>query len=136
LAREAYFLEFAGEIAAVAQMPIMVTGGIRRLPVVEQVLASGVAMAGIGTALAIDPALPKQWQAGRHEARAELPPIRWKNKAFASLAYMATVKFQLRQLSQGKRTNAQVSPLRALIMEQLKTARRTRVYKRLMANLG
>lgn len=136
LAREAYFLEFAGEIAAVAQMPIMVTGGIRRLPVVEQVLASGVAMAGIGTALAIEPALPKQWQAGQHEARAELPAIRWKNKAFASLAYMATVKFQLRQLSQGKRTNAQVSPLRALIIEQLKTARRTRVYKRLMASLG
>jgi 2,4-dienoyl-CoA reductase-like NADH-dependent reductase (Old Yellow Enzyme family) len=136
LAREAYFLEFAGEIAAVAEMPIMVTGGIRRLPVVEQVLASGVAMAGIGTALAIEPALPKQWQAGQHEARAELPPIRWKNKAFASLAYMAAVKFQLRQLSRGKRTNVQVSPLRALIVEQLKTARRTRVYKRLMASLG
>lgn len=136
LAREAYFLEFAGEIAAVAKMPIMVTGGIRRLPVVEQVLASGVAMAGIGTALAIEPALPKQWQAGQREARAELPPIRWKNKAFASLAYMATVKFQLRRLSNGKRTDAQVSPLRALLLEQLKTARRTRVYKRLMASLG
>ena len=136
LAREAYFLEFAGEIAAVAKMPIMVTGGIRRLPVVEQVLASGVAMAGIGTALAIEPALPKQWQAGQREARAELPPIRWKNKAFASLAYMATVKFQLRRLSNGKRTDAQVSPLRALLLEQLKTARRTRVYKRLMARLG
>ncbi|MDA7087500.1 NADH:flavin oxidoreductase/NADH oxidase family protein [Pseudomonas sp. SA3-5] len=133
LAREAYFLEFAGEIASVAKMPIMVTGGIRRLPVVEQVLASGVAMAGIGTALAIDPALPKQWQTGQLEARAELPPIRWKNKAFASLAYMATVKFQLRQLSRGKRTNPQVSPLRALLLEQLKAARRTRVYKRLMA---
>ncbi|MFP6847944.1 MAG: NADH:flavin oxidoreductase/NADH oxidase family protein [Pseudomonas sp.] len=136
LAREAYFLEFAGEIAAVAKMPIMVTGGIRRLPVVEQVLASGVAMAGIGTALAIEPALPKQWQAGQREARAELPPIRWKSKVFASLAYMAAVKFQLRQLSRGKRTNAQVSPLRALIVEQLKTARRTRLYKRLMASLG
>ena len=132
LAREAYFLEFAGEIAAVARMPLMVTGGIRRLPVVEQVLASGVAMAGIATALAIDPALPRQWQAGQHSS-AELPPIRWKNKAFASLAYMATVKFQLRQLSRGKRTNAQVSPLRALLLEQLKSARRTRQYKRLMA---
>ncbi|HUE92529.1 NADH:flavin oxidoreductase/NADH oxidase family protein [Pseudomonas sp.] len=136
LAREAYFLEFAGEIAAAARMPVMVTGGIRRLPVVEQVLASGVAMAGIGTALAIEPRLPLRWQAGEAEARAELPPIRWKNKAFASLAYMATVKFQLRQLSRGKRTNAQVSPLRALLLEQLKTARRTRIYKRLMASLG
>lgn len=131
LAREAYFLEFAGEIAAVARMPLMVTGGIRRLPVVEQVLASGVAMAGIATALAINPALPKQWQAGQPSS-AELPPIRWKNKAFASLAYMAVVKFQLRQLSLGKRTHAQVSPLRALLLEQLKAARRTRHYKRLM----
>lgn len=133
LAREAYFLEFAGEIAAAAKMPIMVTGGIRRLPVVEQVLASGVAMAGIGTALAIEPQLPRRWQAGEAEARAELPPIRWKNKAFASLAYMATVKFQLGRLSRGKRTNPQVSPLRALLLEQLKAARRTRLYKRLMA---
>ena len=58
LAREAYFLEFAREIRALASMPVMVTGGIRRLPVVEQVLASGVAMAGIATALAINPALP------------------------------------------------------------------------------
>ncbi|PKL99727.1 MAG: 2,4-dienoyl-CoA reductase, partial [Gammaproteobacteria bacterium HGW-Gammaproteobacteria-7] len=49
---------------------------------------------------------------------------------------MATVKFQLRQLSRGKRTNAQVSPLRALLLEQFKIARRTRVYKRLMASLG
>ncbi|WFR77249.1 hypothetical protein P9875_16120 [Janthinobacterium rivuli] len=30
LAREAYFLEFAKEIATVASMPLMVTGGIRR----------------------------------------------------------------------------------------------------------
>jgi 2,4-dienoyl-CoA reductase-like NADH-dependent reductase (Old Yellow Enzyme family) len=49
LAREAYFLEIAQEIAKVARMPIMVTGGIRQLPVVEQVLDSGVAMVGIGT---------------------------------------------------------------------------------------
>lgn len=64
LAREAYFLEFARKIAAIARMPVMVTGGIRRLPVVEQVLDSGVAMAGIATALAVDPALPQRWQAG------------------------------------------------------------------------
>ena len=127
LAREAYFLEFAGEIAAAAAMPVMVTGGIRRLPVVEQVLASGVAMA-----LAINPALPKQWQAGQ-ASHAELPAIRWKHKALASLAYMAVVKYQLRQLSEGRRPNAQVSPLRALLLEPLKSARRTRHYKRLMA---
>ena len=132
LAREAYFLEFAGDIAQSARMPVMVTGGIRRLPVVEQVLASGVAMAGIGTALAIEPALPKRWQAGQPSS-AELAPITWKNKVFASLAYMAVVKFQLRQLSLGARTNPSVSPLWALVLEQVKTLRRTKQYKRWMA---
>ena len=133
LAREAYFLEFAGEIARVARMPVMVTGGIRRLPVVQQVLDSGLAMAGIATALAIEPALPRQWQAGQNST-AELPPIRWKRKALASLAYMAAVKYQLRRLSQGRRPNPGVSPLRALLAEQLKTARRARQYRRLMAS--
>ncbi|MFG0382000.1 NADH:flavin oxidoreductase/NADH oxidase family protein [Pseudomonas sp. zbq_18] len=134
LAREAYFLEFAGEIAAVARMPLMVTGGIRRLPVVEQVLDSGVAVAGIATALAIEPGLPKRWQAGEQQLSAELPPIRWKNKTLAALAYMATVKFQMRRLSHGKASKPNVSPLRAFLTEQVKTARRTRLYKRLMAS--
>ncbi|WP_043311359.1 NADH:flavin oxidoreductase/NADH oxidase family protein [Pseudomonas sp. ML96] len=132
LAREAYFLEFADEIAAVARMPLMVTGGIRRLPVVEKVLDSRVAMAGIATALAIDPALPAHWRQDR-ERSAELPPIRWKRKALASLAYMATVKFQLKRLAQGAQPKPLVSPLRALIGEQLRIARRTRQYKRWMA---
>ncbi len=132
LAREAYFLEFASDIAKTARMPLMVTGGIRRLPVVEQVLASGVAMAGIATALSIDPALPKRWQAGEPSSP-ELAPINWKNKVFASLAYMAVVKFQLNQLSRGKQPKPGVSPLKALVLEQLKTLRRTRQYKRWMA---
>lgn len=134
LAREAYFLEFAGEIAAVAKMPLMVTGGIRRLPVVEQVLDSGVAVAGIATALAIEPNLPQRWQAGEQQLSAELPPIRWKNKTLAALAYMATVKFQMRRLSHGKASKPNVSPLRAFLTEQVKMARRTRLYKRLMAS--
>ncbi len=132
LAREAYFLEFAGEIAKVARMPLMVTGGIRRLPVVEQVLDSGVAVAGMATALAIDPALPRRWKQGEREASAELQPISWKNKTLAALAYMAAVKFQLLRLARGRGTQPAVSPLRALLGEQLRTARRTRVYRKLM----
>jgi 2,4-dienoyl-CoA reductase-like NADH-dependent reductase (Old Yellow Enzyme family) len=45
LAREAYFLEFAKDLAAIARMPVMTTGGIARKAVAEQVLASGVAVA-------------------------------------------------------------------------------------------
>ncbi|MEN5036706.1 NADH:flavin oxidoreductase/NADH oxidase family protein [Pseudomonas sp. TWI929] len=134
LAREAYFLEFAQEIAAIAKMPVMVTGGIRRLPVVEQVLASGVAMAGIATALAVEPALPRRWQNGEQAASAELRPIRWKRKAFAALAYMALVKLQMRRLAAGNKPKAQASPLRALLLEQGCTLLRVRQYRRMMKN--
>jgi len=132
LAREAYFLEFAEEIAAIATMPVMVTGGIRRLPVVEQVLEKGVAMAGIATALAVDPALPRRWKNGEASATAALPPIRWKRKAFAALAYMALVKLQMRRLAAGNRPTAHASPLRALLLEQYCMLRRVKQYKRMM----
>lgn len=135
LAREAYFLDFARDIRQVAQMPLMVTGGIRRLPVAEQVVASGVDMVGIGSALAIAPSLPNDWQRGVDPAP-QLRPITWKNKALASLANMATVKFQLRRLSLGRAPDPQVSPLRALVLQQLANALRTRQYRRWMRALG
>ncbi|MDH4581227.1 NADH:flavin oxidoreductase/NADH oxidase family protein [Pseudomonas sp. BN415] len=134
LAREAYFLEFAQEIAAIATVPVMVTGGIRRLPVVEQVLAGGVAMAGIATALAVNPALPGLWQAGQSQASADLPPIRWKRKAFAALAYMSLVKLQMQRLARGHQPDPNASPLRALLQEQWKTLRRARQYRRHMSS--
>ncbi|WP_422418713.1 NADH:flavin oxidoreductase/NADH oxidase family protein [Pseudomonas sp. GZD-222] len=129
LAREAYFLEFARDLQNVASMPLMVTGGIRRLPVAEQVVQNGVAMVGIGTALAIDPNLPRDWQSGQGTAP-QLAPITWKNKALASLANMAVVKFQLRKLSLGKAPKPQVSPLRALLEQQLGNTLRARQYRR------
>ncbi|RRV25769.1 NADH:flavin oxidoreductase/NADH oxidase family protein [Pseudomonas sp. o96-267] len=132
LAREAYFLEFAREIRAVASMPIMVTGGIRRAPVAQQVLDSGIEMVGIGTALAIDPNLPRDWQLGLGSAP-QLAPITWNNKVLASLANMAVVKYQLHQLSQGRDTQPGVSPLWALLKQQVKDLFRTRQYRRWMA---
>lgn len=132
LAREAYFLEFAREIGAIAQMPLMVTGGIRRRAVAEQVVDSGVAMVGIATALSIDPNLPRDWQAGKDTAPV-LKPITWKNKTLGSLANMAVVKFQLKRLSQGRNTNPKISPLQALVLQQLATLRQTRQYKQWMA---
>ncbi|HXA48577.1 MAG TPA: 2,4-dienoyl-CoA reductase, partial [Burkholderiaceae bacterium] len=132
LAREAYFLEFASDIAKFASMPVMVTGGIRRRAVVEQVLDSGVAMAGIATAMAIDPALPRAWRDGA-DTHPQMPPIRWKRKPLAALATMAVVKFQMRQLSRGRAPNPGVSPLRALIVDQFNTLRMTKKYKAWMA---
>ncbi|MBW7969526.1 NADH:flavin oxidoreductase/NADH oxidase family protein [Bradyrhizobium sp. BR 10289] len=132
LAREAYFLEFARDIRTVAKMPLMVTGGIRRRAIADQVLGSGVDMVGIGTALAIDPHLPRDWRLGK-DMVPELRPIRWTNKMLASLANMAVVKFQLRRLSRGGSPNPKVSPLGALILQQVAAAFRTRQYRRWIA---
>ena len=129
LAREAYFLEFARDIKAVARMPVMITGGIRRRPIVEQVLGTGVDMVGMATALAIDPFLPRDWRLGKDSAP-QLAPIAWKNKMMASLANMAVVKFQLNKLSKGQTPNPNVSPLRALTLQQIAIAFRTRQYRR------
>jgi 2,4-dienoyl-CoA reductase-like NADH-dependent reductase (Old Yellow Enzyme family) len=128
LAREAFFLEMASELASVARMPVMVTGGIRRLPVVEQVLDSGLAMAGIATAMAIEPNLVKHWREGRH-SQPQLPPIRWKRKPLAALANMAVVRFQMVRLSRGRKPHPEVSALWALIRDRLYLSRRTRQYR-------
>ncbi|WEJ73812.1 NADH:flavin oxidoreductase/NADH oxidase family protein [Pseudomonas sp. PSE14] len=132
LAREAYFLEFAREMRDTARMPLMVTGGIRRLAVAEQVLDSGLDMVGIGTALALEPGLVEHWRAGR-DAQPQLQPIRWRSKPLAALAYMALVKLQLRRLGDSRRPDPQASPLRALLLDQWRTQRRTRQYRRWMA---
>lgn len=133
LAREAYFLEFATEIKKIAKMPIMVTGGIRRRAVAEHVLESGVEMVGIATALAIEPNLPNTWKSANKDAP-QLKPIRWKNKALASVANMSAVKYQLRKLSKGKATNAKVSPVWALILQQWAMTKRTKQYRQAMAS--
>jgi len=131
LAREAYFLEFAKDIATVARMPLMVTGGIRRYQVVEQVLDSGIAMAGMGTALALDPRLPQAWLSDQAASPA-LRAITWKNKVLSSIAYMAMVKYQLRRLSQGKSARPHVAPALALLVQQFETIVRNRQYRRRM----
>jgi 2,4-dienoyl-CoA reductase-like NADH-dependent reductase (Old Yellow Enzyme family) len=133
LAREAYFLEFAENIVAVARMPLMVTGGIRRKAIAEQVINSGVAMAGIATALAIAPNLPNEWRTGI-DSTAELPPITWKNKVLASVATMSLVKFQMRRLSRGRAPNPHVSPLWAFLVSQVMASQQTKRYRRWMAN--
>lgn len=131
LAREAYFLEFARDIAGVATMPLMVTGGIRRREVAEKVLDGDIAMVGIVTALAIEPDLPRRWRAGQ-PAASRLRPIAWKNKPLAASAHMAAVKYQLLRLGRQRRTAPGVSPLWALVLAQARARRRARRYRRWM----
>lgn len=134
LAREAYFLEFAKDIQATATMPIMVTGGIRRREIAEQVISSNIQMVGMGTALAIAPNTPLDWLEGKN-TQPKLAQIKWKNKPLASLAYMAVVKYQLRKHSVYAKAKPNVSPLWALIIERLDNILLSRAYRKRIAKL-
>jgi 2,4-dienoyl-CoA reductase-like NADH-dependent reductase (Old Yellow Enzyme family) len=128
LAREAYFLEFAKELAQVAQMPLMTTGGIARRAIAEQVLAGGVAIVGMATALAALPELPREWQAGR-EPQAAMPAVDWRDKVLVSLARMALVRRRLHALAGGSGAPAAYSPVVTLVLDQLRSLRLTRRYR-------
>ncbi|WJR77256.1 NADH:flavin oxidoreductase/NADH oxidase family protein [Bradyrhizobium sp. NP1] len=132
LAREAYFLEFAKEMLSTARMPLMVTGGIGRLEIVERVLASGISVAGMASALAIEPRLPALWRQGK-DVEAKLRPVTWRHKLLAARAYMASIKYQLRATSLGRLTNPNVWPLLAFVIERLDVNRRSAQYRRWMA---
>ena len=137
LRREAYFVDFARDIASVAKMPIMVTGGILRRVIAEQALEKdsagfGVDMLGIAQAMAFRPDLPNQWR--DHELEIKLPQVNWKNKTLAALAVMAVTKVQLKRLAQGKSPKSNVSPFFSLIGDQIETNKRTQRYKRWRKN--
>ncbi|MCZ8235218.1 MAG: NADH:flavin oxidoreductase/NADH oxidase family protein [Inhella sp.] len=127
LAREAYFLDFARELANVATLPVMKTGGIGRRAVAEAVLASGVDVVGLGTALAMQPDLPRQW--AQDEAVAPRPVVAWRDKAIASLATMALVRRQLHRLGAGKSPAPGTSALLTLLMDRWTMKRLTQRYR-------
>jgi 2,4-dienoyl-CoA reductase-like NADH-dependent reductase (Old Yellow Enzyme family) len=129
LAREAYFLEFAQALADVARMPVMTTGGITRPAIAEQVLASGVAVVGIATALSVAPDLPQQWRAG-HALNAAAAPVNWKDKTLGSIASMALVRRRMRTIGSGGNSGGSLSPLWTLIADQFRASVLTRRYRK------
>lgn len=95
----------------------MLTGGITRRQTVEQVLASGVALVGMASAMAITPDLCIRWQEGR-EATAQLAPVRWSDKTLASAAGMALARHQMRRITRGRRPTGRTHPFHALACDQ------------------
>ncbi|MEZ0052366.1 2,4-dienoyl-CoA reductase-like NADH-dependent reductase (Old Yellow Enzyme family) [Mycobacterium sp. MAA66] len=126
--REAYFLDLASELALTSPIPLMLTGGITRRATAEQVLDHGVAVAGIGTALAVTPDLPQRWRNGA-EATQALRPVRWSDTQLASAAGMAQVRQQLRRISRGVQPKTSTHPLMALACDQLIAQRALRNYR-------
>ncbi|QBR01122.1 NADH:flavin oxidoreductase/NADH oxidase family protein [Paraburkholderia pallida] len=127
LAREAYFLTFAQEIAAVARMPIMTTGGIRRKSVAQAVLKQGVAVVGMASALAAVPDLPRRWREGQ-SVDAPVIAVGWRDKAMAGLATMALVKRRLRVIAAGGLPGSRYSAVYSLVVDQMRTRRLTARY--------
>jgi 2,4-dienoyl-CoA reductase-like NADH-dependent reductase (Old Yellow Enzyme family) len=117
VAREAYFLELASDLAKASPLPLMLTGGITRRQTAETVLASGVALVGMGTAIALTPDLAEHWRAGR-EATERLAPVTWSDKTLASAASMALVRHQMRRVTRGKHPTGKTHPVHALVCDQ------------------
>jgi 2,4-dienoyl-CoA reductase-like NADH-dependent reductase (Old Yellow Enzyme family) len=128
VAREAYFLDLAADLAESSPLPLMLTGGITRRATAEAVLASGVALVGMGTAIALTPDLPQRWQAGR-EATDQLRPITWSDKTLASAAGMSLVRHQMRRVTRGKNPTGRTHPVHALVCDQRAQKRALRRYR-------
>jgi 2,4-dienoyl-CoA reductase-like NADH-dependent reductase (Old Yellow Enzyme family) len=128
LQREAYFLDFAKEIALVATMPIMTTGGVRRLAVAEDVLTHGIDVVGMGTALAMNPSLPNDWKKDS-QLSAHNPLVQWKDKTLSAIATMAVIKRQLQRIGQGKQPKLNASPLFSLIRDRIRLKKLTKRYQ-------
>ena len=115
--REAYFLELALDLAKTSPLPLMLTGGITRRETAEQVLANGVEVVGMATAMAVTPELPNRWRQGR-EATERLKHVGWSDKTLASAASMALVRHQMRRITRGEHPTGRTHPLHALICDQ------------------
>ena len=129
LQREAYFLDFAKEIAQVATMPIMTTGGVRRLAVAEEVLAQGIDIIGMGTALAMNPDLSNDWKQD-DQLSAHNPIVQWKDKTLSAIATMAVIKRQLQRMGEGKAPKSNASPIFSLVSDRIRLKRLTKRYQR------
>ncbi len=115
--REAYFLKLASDLAKTSPLPLMLTGGITRRETAEEVLANGVEVVGMATAMAVTPELPNRWRQGR-EATERLKHVGWSDKTLASAASMALVRHQMRRITRGEHPTGRTHPLHALICDQ------------------
>lgn len=128
LEREAYFLTFALEIANVCQVPVMSTGGITRFETAQQMLSAGLALVGMGSALAVCPDLPRHWESHRLNP-VQIPRAQWQDKTLSALANMAMIKRYLH--AWGNHQNLKnPSALWSLMAGQLRMKCLTQRYRR------
>jgi 2,4-dienoyl-CoA reductase-like NADH-dependent reductase (Old Yellow Enzyme family) len=96
VAREAYFVAFAGAVRAIAKMPVMVTGGFRSVSFMEETLAKGeLDLIGLGRPLIIAPESPRRLLSG------EIDRLPVPNGDLHLLHLQAWYNLQLERLGDG-----------------------------------
>jgi 2,4-dienoyl-CoA reductase-like NADH-dependent reductase (Old Yellow Enzyme family) len=128
MAREAYFLDLAAELATTSPIPLMLTGGISQRDTAEKVLANGVAVVGMATAIALTPDLATRWLDGEDVHR-RLRQVAWKDKALASAAGMALVRHQVHRLADGKQPVLGTRPVVVFVRDNIDQSNALRRYR-------
>jgi tRNA-dihydrouridine synthase len=127
-------LDFAKDINASANMPLMVTGGVTKRSSVESALKSGdVEMIGIARAMGYNPNIPNDWKEGKN-LEVILPVVNWKNPLFKGLANMAMTKMNLYRMGDGRFPLGKPKPLLSVITQQIKNSLQTKRYKKWLEN--
>ncbi|MEO1553302.1 MAG: NADH:flavin oxidoreductase/NADH oxidase family protein [Pseudomonadota bacterium] len=140
--REAYFLDYANEVQAVAKMPLMVTGGFRTVDGMNAALAGGEAdLIGLGRPLCVDVDAPAQLLSG---TLAELP--KWEKtlrigpgifgpnssiglfKALNGFGMQSWYYRQLHRISDGEAPNRKLGVLSAFLKMQGIDSRMAKAY--------
>lgn len=115
-AREAYFLQFAGELRKLTRVPFMVTGGFRSRAGMLAALESGnLDVVGMARPLALEPELPNHLIDGSAE-RSLAEPRRLGIEMLDGVTELSWHVLQMHRIAAGKEPNAGMSPARAAAM--------------------
>ncbi|AOP32694.1 NADH oxidase [Leptospira tipperaryensis] len=130
--REAYFLEFAKKARSTAKMPLMSTGGFRSKSVMEEAITSGALdVVGLAAPFAFEPDSASKLLSGNlNSVEVKIPNL--SNSTFNSLSKMSAIRLQLRRIGQGKEPKLPSSLIGNLILDQIRSRRNAKRYKKFL----
>lgn len=104
--REAYFLEYAEQVRALVDTPLVVTGGFRSGEAMQEALSSGATdMIGLARPLAVDPELPNKILADNsHRIEIKKPTTGVKLIDKMTMLDITWYETQLARMAKGKST--------------------------------
>ena len=141
--REAYFLDYSRSVRAVAEMPVMATGGFRTRSTMIAALEDGDAdMIGLARPLCVDPDAPSKLlnseleQLRPWEQELKLGPTKWLSsdspfgliKAMNGFGAQAWFCLQIERLARGESPEVNLGVFKALMTYQSQESKRAKAY--------